>query len=71
MPNSPPSPPRSPSHSTEVEHRLTVGEQERSHIRYRLSLHEKVMLALAGGIYVLFQDRFPQIAEVIRKAWPQ
>ena len=34
--------------------------------RDKLSLHEKAILGLASSLYVLAQDRFPQIAAVIR-----
>ena len=70
MQSSPPSPPHSPSHSTEIEHRLTVTEQQLDHHAYRMSLHEKAILALAAGLYVLFQDRFPALAALIRGAMP-
>lgn len=65
MPSLPPLPPRSPSHSIEIEHRLTVQEQRHEHMAYRLSLHEKAILALAGGLYVLAQDKLPAIAAAI------
>lgn len=70
QPSWPQSHQRSPPHSTETEHRLTVAEETLERHADRMSLHEKVMLALAGGIYVLFQDRFPQIAAVIKSAIP-
>lgn len=53
-------------HSNEIEHRLTVVEVEQERHRDKLSLHEKAILALASSLYVLAQDRFPQIAAVIR-----
>lgn len=65
MQSLPPSPPPSPSHSVEIEHRLTVQEQRQDHIAYRLSLHERAILALAGAIYVLAQDKLPAIAAAI------
>jgi hypothetical protein len=68
MLSSPPSPPPSRSHSVEIEHRLTVQEQRSDHITYRLSLHEKAILALAGAIYVLAQDKLPVIAAAIVSA---
>ena len=61
----PPSPPPA-SHSVEIEHRLTVVEIEQGKHRDKLSLHEKAILGLASSLYVLAQDRFPQIAAVIR-----
>lgn len=70
MQSLPPSQPPWPPHSPEIEHRLTVAEKDAEHIQYRLSLHEKVMLALASGLYILFQDRFPQIAAAIKGVIP-
>lgn len=70
MQSSPPSPPPYSQHSPEIEHRLTVAEKDMEHVRYRMSLHEKAIVALAGGLYVLFQDRFPAIAAAIRGAIP-
>jgi hypothetical protein len=76
---------RPAEHSTkEIEHRLTVLEQttddhEESHQEHfeeidrhsdRLNLHERAILALAGGLYILMQDRFPAIAKLIRDLMP-
>lgn len=68
-PNSPSSPPA--SHSVEIEHRLTRMELKTEGHDQKLSLHEKAILGLAGGLYVLAQERLPQIAAVIRgMLWP-
>ena len=61
----PPSPQPAP-HSNETERRLTTLELEQSRHSQKLSLHEKAILGLASSMYVLAQDRFPQIAAVIR-----
>lgn len=67
----PQSPTPSPRHSElETEHRLTTAEKDLEHIAYRMSLHEKVMVILATGLYVLFQDRFPALAALIKGAMP-
>jgi hypothetical protein len=73
MQSSPPSPPPwSPPSRPEVEneHRLTVLEKDADHIRYRMSLHEKAIIFLAGLLYVLYQDKFPELAKLIRQAMP-
>jgi len=63
-----------PDHSTkELENRLTTlevksedhGEQIDGHSE-RLTLHERAILAILGSIYVLAQDKFPALAELIR-----
>lgn len=67
-------PSQTPSHqhSTEVEHRLTVLEERRdsdlTRVNDRMTLHERAILALASGLYIVAQDRFPQIAAAIRGA---
>lgn len=63
-PSSPPSPP--PSHSIELEHRLTGLEWESKNHGTRLSVLEKAILGLASFLYVVAQDRLPQIAATIR-----
>lgn len=69
-PKSQPLPPECLPHSIEIEHRLTVTEETLERHADRMSLHERVMLSLAGGLYILFQDRFPQIAAIIKGAMP-
>lgn len=64
-PSWPPSPP--PSHSIEVEHRLTQAEERIDRQTERLTLHEKAILALASGLYIVAQERFPAIAGLIRE----
>lgn len=66
QPNYSPSPPQSLPHSTEIEHRLTVVEEDGKHIKERMSLHERAILALASGLYIVAQERFPQIAQILR-----
>lgn len=61
-----PSSPPSPQHSPELERRLTRLEISSEGHTAKLSLHEKAILVLAGSLYILAQDRFPQIASIIR-----
>ena len=63
-----PSPSRSPqpSHSTEVENRLTKLEISTSTHGQKLSLHEKAILGLASAVYVVAQEKFPIVAGIIR-----
>ncbi len=73
MQSSPPSSPHSQQLShrdLEMEHRVTVAEETLDRHADRMSFHERIMLALAGGLYILFQDRFPQIAALIKGAMP-
>lgn len=60
------SPSPQPSHSTEVEHRLTKLETQGSAHQAKLTLHEKAILAIASALYVVAQEKFPMIAGVIR-----
>lgn len=56
-----------PEHSTkELENRLTHLEINSEEHTQKLSLHERAILGILGALYVLAQDRFPVIAEVIR-----
>jgi hypothetical protein len=55
-----------PSHSNEVESRLTKLEISASTHGQKLSLHEKAILGLASAVYVVAQEKFPLIAGVIR-----
>lgn len=61
-------------HSTkELENRLTTlevnsedyGDQIDQHSE-RLTLHERAILAIMGSLYILAQDKFPAIADLIR-----
>ena len=82
--NWPPSPP--PSHSTEIEHRLTaieiiqderltVNDERRQKvdsdlrsILSRLSWHERAILVMGGILQILMQDKYPLLAEVLKRA---
>lgn len=56
-----------PEHSTkELENRLTHLEISSGEHREKLSLHERAILGILGALYVLAQDKFPVLAEVIR-----
>jgi hypothetical protein len=68
MPRSQSSP--ATSHSLDTERRLTTAEKDLEHVQYRMSLHEKAILFLFGLVYVLFQDKFPELAKAIRGAIP-
>ena len=71
---------RTHSHSNEVEHRVTHTEASLERLRERhddlreaherhtekLSLHEKAILAIAGVLYIMAQDKFPAIAAIIK-----
>lgn len=70
MQDSPPSHPPWPPHSTEVEHRLTIGEKDLEQIRYRMSLHERAIIFIFGLLYILLQDKFPELARLIKQAIP-
>lgn len=75
----------SPStHSTEIEHRLTVVEVRQedrqdsnedrwatadkrlSAVETRMSLHEKAILAIAGVLQVVLQDKYPKLAQLLK-----
>ncbi len=51
-------------------------DQHKSHYKthtkhnQRLSLVEKAILALAGSVYILAQDRFPVIAKLLKGLLP-
>lgn len=60
------SPSQPPSHSTEVEHRLTKLETQGQQHQAKLTLHEKAILGLASALYVVAQEKFPMIAGAIR-----
>ena len=45
-------------------HETTVQRLEKTN--KRLSLHEKAILAIAGSLQVLFQEKFPHLAKIIR-----
>lgn len=65
----------------EIEHRLTRLEhtaeaQEEEHDahhkvasehRDRLNLHERAIVAIVTAIYVLMQDKFPKVAQLLRE----
>lgn len=59
---------RSPQdlHSVALEHRLTIHEARTDRHEQRLTILEKAILGLAASVYVLAQDRLPQIAASIR-----
>lgn len=75
---------RTPSHSNELEHRVTHTEAHIERLREihdelredheratqqhseKLSLHEKAILAMAGVLYIMAQDKFPAIAAIIK-----
>lgn len=54
--------------SLETERRLTLLEEQGRRHTTKLASHEKAILGLAGGMYVLAQDQFPVVAAVIRTA---
>ena len=70
----------SPSHSLEVEHRLTTREIEHQRlivahedqseqieaIRKKLALHEKTILAILGLLEIVFQDKYPAVAALLK-----
>ncbi|WP_296201740.1 hypothetical protein [uncultured Hyphomicrobium sp.] len=61
-------------HSTkELENRLTTLEvnsedhgETIDHHSERLTLHERAILAILGTLYILLQDKFPAIADLLR-----
>ena len=59
------SPPPLP-HSNDLEHRLTKLELQGHGHGQKLALHEKAILAIASAVYLIAQDRFPQVAAIIR-----
>ena len=75
--------PPSSGHSTiELEHRLThledakTAHREQSEELFeivekhheKLTLHEKAILAILGGLGILLQDKFPHLAALIKGA---
>ncbi len=73
-----------PHHPVEVEHRFTVLEQtveshselhdahretQNSHGQ-RLSLIERAILGAYGSLYILAQDRFPELAALLKRMLP-
>lgn len=48
------------------------GEHFEAHAKHdqRLSLVEKAVLALAGAVYILAQDRFPMVARLLKGLIP-
>ena len=60
----PPSP--TPSHSLEMEHRITGMEWESRHHEKRLTVLEKAVLGLAVCLSIIAQERLPSIAATIR-----
>lgn len=77
-------PPPSPTHSTEVEGRLTREETHREHQDdwneatearldkhdRRLNLHEKAILGLGALLQILMQDKYPGLAALIKGLMP-
>ena len=77
-----------PSHSNELEKRLTTVEviqQERLAsnverwdraekrlfaVETRMSLHEKAILAIAGVLQVVLQDKYPKLAALMKGLIP-
>lgn len=73
-----------PSHSNEIERRLTLSEahreflsdevedikeiQERHHDR--LTLHERILLLILGVLGIVLQDKFPQLAALLKGVRP-
>jgi hypothetical protein len=61
-------------HTTkELENRLTTLEvnsedygDQIDHHSERLTLHERAILAILGTLYILLQDKFPAIADLLR-----
>lgn len=71
------SPTISPSHSLEAERRMTIGEVERRQqaeqieaIRKKLSLHEKAILGILGLLQIVFQDKYPAVAALLKTLTP-
>lgn len=72
------------SHSNEVEHRITVIENDHEHQSdwndetdkhlenhdKRLNLHEKAILAIGAVLQILMQDKYPALAALIKAALP-
>lgn len=67
----------SQSHSLEVERRLTMAEVEQKQqdeelqaLRKKLALHEKAILGILGLLQVVFQDKFPAVAALLKSLTP-
>ncbi len=70
-----------PHHPVEVEHRFTLletavehhSEQHDAHREtqsahgQRISFLEKVILALAGAIFIIAQEKFPEVAALLKR----
>lgn len=68
------------THSNELERRVTHTEASVERLREihdelredherhseKLSLHEKAILAIAGVLYIMAQDKFPVLAAIIK-----
>ena len=64
---------QTPSHSNEVEHRLTRREWEAedhedrlTEVEKKLSLHEKAILGILGLMQIVLQDKYPALAAIIK-----
>lgn len=74
----------SQSHSLEVERRMTIGEMERLQfkadqqeqaeqieaLRKKLALHEKAILGILGLLQIVFQDKYPAVAALLKSLTP-
>ena len=65
------------SHSNETERRLTIGEVELRQmdeniqaLRKKLALHEKAILGILGLLQVVYQDKFPAVAALLKSLTP-
>ena len=72
------------SHSNEIERRLTLSEAHREYlhdeVEYlketqerhhdRLTLHERVLLMILGVLGIVLQDKFPQLAALLKGVRP-
>lgn len=66
-----------PSHSNELENRLTKaeirGETQEKRLdatERRLSLQEKAILAIAAVLQIILQDKYPALANIIKSLAP-
>lgn len=78
------SPMTSQSRSLEVERRMTIGEMERLQfkedqkeqaeqieaLRKKLALHEKAILGILGLLQIVFQDKYPAVAALLKSLTP-
>ena len=74
----------SQSHSLEVERRMTIGEMELKSVRdeqedqseqiealrKKLALHEKAILGILGLLQIVFQDKYPAVAALLKSLAP-